>query len=1543
MAVAALLSMGYAHAQQPTGQYQFNMERTGAQAAADEETDGDDGISNIFAVRQMASQMTMTLEQPDIPMALPPYGGPLPSKAPQLAEGDSLPTLWANIGYLSGWTSANAKWGYYSFKPTSKTFSPLGLQDRVIARYGAQLKGGHLYGANTEYVDAYNTNVRISDYNTTTWQGTTTVLPNRWDLLALETAQDVNGTVWGEFYTADGSGMEWGTIDYSTLTRTTIGPATHTYVALGITRAGQLYGIATDGNLYKVDKLTGTETLVGSTGFSLMNASNQYYYQTGEIDPRTDTFYWVISTGAQDTGICSVDLSTGKATVLCGVAVQACGMVIPQTEAPEGAPARITDQAMTFSGGSLSGQVTFTLPTKSVAGDSLTGDITYYVRANGSLVTTGDADPGEKIDAAITVPQTGFYDVVFTSSNAAGTSPSASLTRWIGYDSPDTVANVKATADGQQVAVSWEAPARTIHQGVMGTLTYDVTRYSQTDTTTVAQGITATTYTDNITANNLQYYTYAVTPSAEGVAGRPNMSNAVLVGTVVYPDWKCEFSSQAEFNKFTVINANSDGYRWQWHSGILKAYVAGASGKSGDDWLVTPAIRLEGNRIYKIAFRASNEYASGKKTLEVKLGQNPTAAGMTQTLIATYRPSVARNEYVYELPVKTEGIYYVGFHENTASGDPYRLLLDSIVVERGSTLSAPEAVSSLTLTPDANGALNATLAFTAPSKTAGGDNLAALDSITILRNGRQVALLTGIAPGAPVSWTDANTVANGLQYYTVTPYSGGQAGRGARVNAFVGEDIPYNPSNVKLVDRNGRLYGTWDAFSATGPNGGHVNTGHVAISFFNSSSNWLNNYVGDSITTTAKGVNASYLPILTEMNGTGGETQGLYQLKARADGDGGTSGYVNTNAFVLGKSLSMPFRESLKGGRVNNQIVWSEGNAQYYSRSSAGGGRQSPRSAAWRVVSSASSDADGGSLLWAPYRVASTAGRIYYTIVSGDEVAINMPKIALSGSANPHALFQVYAKKGEKARLRVVAAKPDGTEQTVGDIDLSTTTADGWTTHNIDLNALKSERYIILKFVGVSEGSDTYIGLDDINLIDQTSHNLAATDITAPHIITAGKTSTVKVQVKNLSANTTGDFEVLLTAAGTGRDTVAVEKSLEPLEETTVTMNLPMTVTDKAGYTKVSAEIFYDDDMVDADNVADTTVLLRASAYTPVNDLLAKKDGSAVRLTWSKPLQPAPESVTENFDSYGAFATDFGDWTTADGDGGLTGGFFSGNAYPHQGTPQSFLLWNSDSLNAAVLQYNPGLTAHSGGQFAAAPFSYNQDTGYIINQNNWLISPLLSGRSQTVDFYAFNITASNLGGTAIVYPESFEVLYSTTSNDTTSFTHLGDGLANGQTRISRGANWKHFTFDVPEGAKYVAIRHNTEASKASMFGIDDFTYEKGTPGVSDSITAYIVYRDGKRIATVKATDVPSFTDDTAEDHVWNVTVIYTETGGDSNESGFSNDASLAITSGIDGLETESTRLHDVYNTAGRLIKKNATSIDRLPHGVYIIGKKKVVR
>ena len=210
-----------------------------------------------------------------------------------------------------------------------------------------------------------------------------------------------------------------------------------------------------------------------------------------------------------------------------------------------------------------------------------------------------------------------------------------------------------------------------------------------------------------------------------------------------------------------------------------------------------------------------------------------------------------------------------------------------------------------------------------------------------------------------------------------------------------------------------------------------------------------------------------------------------------------------------------------------------------------------------------------------------------------------------------------------------------------------------------------------------------------------------------------------------------------------------------------------------------------------------------------------------------------------------------------------------------------------------------------------------------IAADNWLITPELSGKAQTIKFYAFNVTVVDEWGNVLPYNEAFDVLSSKTGTKTSDFKFINSYKADGTNAISEEANWKEITVDVEEGTKFLAIHHKSDANNSFLFGIDDVTFEKGVVGAKDQITKYYIYRDAKRVGEVSGTQT-TFDDHGVNtgDHVYNVTALYKSDTNEENESSFSNDATLYV-NGIaeitaNGQQGDQPR----YNLAGQRVGKN---------------------
>lgn len=1452
----------------------------------------------------------------------------------QVGGGASAPvTLWGNCKH-------DYQWGYYSINASDPIkYTALGTQDARICKNGAQIADGKLYTVNFERYGVGSGELTLYTYDLSTWKGTKTTLDN-FCLAALETAQAADGTVYGEFYdrTASKELYELGTVDYRTQTRTTFGFTTRRYVAMGVTSDNVLYGIDEDAKLYKISTTDGKSTLIGSTGIALKDDWGGPYDQTGEIDPKDNTFYWYSQDADYKTVLYTVDLNTAAVTKIATGDATMTGMMIAPAAAADDAPAAATDVKALFEGTSLTGTVSFTAPTLSTNGEQLTGSLSYKITANGTEVASGTVMPGKTENAAVTLDKSGAYTFEVVVSNAAGAAPAATADHWVGFDEPVAVGNPTATVKDGIVTISWTAPAEGVHQGVLGNITYDVVHKLGTETKEIATGITETSYTDDISDAQLSNYVYSVRAVSGGVQGSWADAPALIAGAAIEPDWNYVFEGNSALALFTVIDGNNDKNTW-WCNGV-HGYGAMSNQQratiESDDWLITPPLHMTKERVYTVSFRVRNIMDNIRNTMEVCWGNGNTPAQLNHKLFETFTPEFSETNGEWQVCTAdiipdADGIFYIGFHDNTKVADKYQVAVDNITVKMTAYTAAPDSVKSLEIVPAEKGALSATVKFTAPSVNLVGNKLQKSDSFEVVRNGETVGTIAGANAGEQVSWTDNTIKKNGFQNYTITPYLNGNPGRATSAKAYVGIDRPKNPSGVVFSDQETCLHATWNDIEGTGANGGYLDPKTVTTSFYSLvDDGWGGFDMGDLLVESKAGETSVTVPVDPNVTTMGdGKTQTIAWYGVMAKSEDGQSDCVTARGVVIGPSINLPFKESFKNAALDNGFASLLGNEQYNNRRT---------SAAWRVVSDDASDYDGGCAVWANYTEPYGDTEIAYTIMEGDETSVNMPKVSLKGATKPTLFFDLNSLVGNEASLQVVIQTPDGSDNIEAEYDLRETQENGWTRKAVDLSAYAGERFVIVKFNGVAHGSKVLIGVDNINLIDQYERNMAAIDIKAPEKMVAGKTAEVKVAVQNHGTQTADKYTVELYAGSKLVDKADMTNALATLDCDTARLSLPVAINETAANLEVKAKVIFDGDLyADDDITRSATVWITPSSYGTVKDLKAENDadGNAV-LTWGLPVLPEPKTITDGFESYSPFSTEMSPWTLVDMDKSLAGALQPESTYQGQGKAFAFTAFNPDWWMENMTQVNPGLSPCNGEQFAAAIYGMDADNK-LVAQDNWMISPRLSGRKQRISFYVMNLAA---GGMA--YAENFDVLYSTEGTDIENFVKIDSYKADGTVSYNEGANWKYVTVEIPEGARYFAIRHNTPKRNAYIFGIDDVKYEQLAVGADDNITEYVVYRDGVQLARV-AGDAHTYTDNSAEKgtHVYNVTVVYTSADKDTNESGFSNDATVT-TSAIDAVEGESS--FDVTTLGGVRMKKGAKNLNGLKKDVYIVnGKKRVLK
>ena len=280
------------------------------------------------------------------------------------------------------------------------------------------------------------------------------------------------------------------------------------------------------------------------------------------------------------------------------------------------------------------------------------------------------------------------------------------------------------------------------------------------------------------------------------------------------------FADLADQMSFTIINKDEDDGTWRFNSNGYVEYKYSRY-NAADDWLITPGIKLETGKAYRLAVDTWASY--DPERLEVMMGKDKTIEAMTKEVIPstdiTWKSNDVQTLENKFITVDETGYYHFGFH---AISDPYMYILhiENLIVEVSADLNAPDSVTNLAVVPAVN-RLAATISFNAPTKTVNGAELTEnLTKIEILRDGVMIATLENVAPGSAQSYVDAdNALAIGNYSYQVVAYN--TYGKGMASDAVVAyisnvAEVPYMADFSKdgvfetcqVIDANGD-HATW--------------------------------------------------------------------------------------------------------------------------------------------------------------------------------------------------------------------------------------------------------------------------------------------------------------------------------------------------------------------------------------------------------------------------------------------------------------------------------------------------------------------------------------------------------------------------------------------------------------------------------------------------------------------------------------------------------------------------------------------------------------
>lgn len=1228
------------------------------------------------------------------------------------------------------------------------------------------------------------------------------------------TQDPTTGTVYGITYNSAGDALQLSKVDFSLSgeTTTAIAPMEGNWNAIVCDAQGQLYGIkyygqtqddtfvVTSSELYKIDKTSGNTTLIGNTGML------PQYLSSACIDHATGKMYWNVCAPDETGVIAEVDLATGLATKICDLEYndEILGMYVAAPEAGETAPAVPMNVQAVFPEGSLSGKITFDAPTTLFNGTPATGALSYKLLMDGEVEAEGNTAFGAtNVEIPVEVYLPAEYQFVLTVSNAAGSSPKAKVKVFIGNGAPEGPANVALEYSNGNLNLSWDAVTTTSDGGYINPA--DV-RYNVFDAegAKVADMIAVTSWsTPKDMPAQMTTYKYSVQAVSAGFVSPKVESNAIVLGSIVPPYQEALTGTDLPAG-FTVIDANGDGKVWETTAQGTK--IMYNSNMAMDDYLVLPPLSLEGGKMYSFSMETFANSTSYAERVEVKMGTQPTVAGLTSTVIpstdVTWNVDNVQTLEGYLLPA-TSGIYYVAVH-GISDADKFALFVRNINIGGSSSTAAPDVCTDIVVTPDAAGALKTAISFKAPSTTMAGNALSAITKIEVKRGTAMVKTFENPAPGATLSCEDVLT-AGGDYIYTFTAYNADGEGKTAKSESvFVGFGLPDAPASVTIAE--------------TG------NTGKVTLSWPAVTTDVDGRTFPEPVTyLVCEPVNGSWTPMVENLSATTYEFQAVpegeqdfvqYAVFAVYQGDNGKG--TPTGMVAVGTPYPS-IDESFADGSLSYILGtgYSEG-------------------ASWSLVDDsqysdlASYDGDNGFL-------ACSGEYLEY------KSSVFTGKVSLEGMANPGVSYATFVISDDDINeLNVYVKEPADADWTqVNSSAVSTLGLPAsWAVNNISLAAYAG-KVVQVRFEAVVKAYKVTT-LDAIKVGDLIPNDLAAHSISAPTSVQAGSDYKVDVTVGNNGTADATEFTVKLIADNEVADTKTVS-ALESGKSVTVSFDRTMSAvaTVPAVY---SAEVVYAPDEDNSNNTTEQiAVAPKYSTLPTVGDLAGAETAQGVKLTWSEPDLSAgvTETKTEDFELAQGWAHEVDGWTFIDEDDSAVGGF-QGMEVPGitAGTTKaSFFVWDqTDGVG------NQSFNAHSGMKYLAALFRY--DDGQT---SDWAISPALSGNAQTVSFYARSYSGT--------YPEKIEVYYG--NGDAVSDFTASNLLL---TVDAVPAEWTLYEVRIPEGATRFAI--HSCASGSFMLMIDDVTYETGSSTADVSIIGYDVYRNGEKL-TAQPTAECEYTDTAA--------------------------------------------------------------------------------
>ena len=747
----------------------------------------------------------------------------------------------------------------------------------------------------------------------------------------------------------------------------------------------------------------------------------------------------------------------------------------------------------------------------------------------------------------------------------------------------------------------------------------------------------------------------------------------------------------------------------------------------------------------------------------------------------------------------------------------YYMVIPVISGNEGSTSGSSTKVgwiidpaTDFEIIPGENGAMEATVKFTAPSTAnEGAVQVTEPFKVELTRklddywsSEEVIYTFENVEPGSSQSYTDRETesLEAGKKYqYRIILYYDGNITRNWNNygSVLMGPDKPAEPVNVAVVEEDGNVKVTWDA-PVKGVNDGWFDPTLVRYK-------------------VERGVPAGYSFDYTELASdidalefvdTGIIEEGVYRYRITSCMDGVESRSNTSDDIVAGPPAKMPWIESWPGASSQHS-TWTRSND--WSSSSGSTIYDSNYDILCEINAA---DNDGGFLLLQSYS---------YSHEVGDKEVATSGRIDFTSAVNPVLQFSYFDLDPEMTdNLLKVYVSADGGEFV--ELDLDTQSGPGlnqWIVFNTSLEQFVGAEIIQVKFEVTLGSKYARLAIDAVEVREMLPVDLVLKEISIPSKFYPGAKMDARLVIENTGDNNSEPLSATLTIDG---NELAIGDCQTVNSHSVMTLDVPISISENtsAGIHTIVANIESADD-VDADNNFSEIEVEVVALPAPSNLAYIQS-----MLTWDAvgelPFSDGDKTVRELFADYEHGTTgSFGGWTFIDGDGLNTYNIPGASVdYPNKGTSISGMVLSPELLGATW----------------KTPEESNQCFIFIGCEglaNDWLISPQLNGLGQTLIFKA--------AGAASWGSEYFDVMVSSSDDLMESFsTHQAYKLA-GHTAAER----TDYSVELPAGTKYFAIHCISNYGDALC--MTDFNFVTGYGLTSDptEFLGYNVYCENEKV------------------------------------------------------------------------------------------------